>query len=185
MIVVNNFRWRAGNRIAEGVRNSSRLALLLLAGIIVFAGFSKIDAATVTPDQFGSPTLFSKLHADYPSASVSVDDPQIVDVNNDGILDVVTLENMNGRIRNNIVARLGDGSGAYDQAKMTATAWGTELHIVDANKDGVQDAVSITYAGNSTNGNLGDFEVRLGNNDGTFSATPQQRITTQGNVMDS
>lgn len=167
---------------------TAKLSIRFLNGLIIFAGMvgfvlSTSGAYANVPsgsNQFGEPFTVSEVFPVFPSNEAIANNPVVVDVNNDGKQDVLTLETASGSIRTFIRTRLGIGNGAVGTTKSTTTSWASSFQVLDVNADGTKDLMTIAGAGNPTNGNLGMFEVRLGNNDGTFTETPQQSITTPG-----
>ncbi len=162
----------------------TRTVALSVTGLVLAAGSlvsPYVQAVSpVGPSQFGSVTTLAELFPVFPSTQTAVDNPLVADVNNDGNQDVLTVETASGATRTYIRTRLGNGDGTVGETKTTTTPFLSSFVVMDIDNNGVKDVVSVSAQGNSANGNLGTFEVRSGNNDGTFTEMPSQTIATPG-----
>lgn len=97
---------------------------------------------------------------------------ELVDINNDGNVDMVSAGIGTARIR------LGNGDGTFGQVTSYATEPTSSLTVKvgDVNGDGFQDLVTSGYNGS----NHGSFTVRLG--DGTGSFGPAVSYTASGAI---
>ena len=80
----------------------------------------------------------------------------LVDLNNDGNLDLVTSD---------IVVFLGHGDGTFGPPSVVSNSL-MPVVVADFNRDGIPDLVAAQFV----NGGLGPVNVYLGNGDGTFQA---------------
>jgi hypothetical protein len=108
-------------------------------------------------------TLFEELVL--PSSYAVGDRPEskaIVDLNGDGISDVVTMN----RESDDISVLLGNGDGSFQaQQRYAVGDWPTSITLEDINSDGVLDVVTGHFRSD-------DVLVLLGNGDGSFQAQP-------------
>lgn len=91
------------------------------------------------------------------------------DLNDDGVLDLITAGSDSGSSNGYTTVRLGVGNGTFGVATSYEThdMWGIayDVALEDLNSDGVPDLVS---AGHSASSSRGGATVRLGVGDGTF-----------------
>ncbi|MCI5066657.1 VCBS repeat-containing protein [bacterium] len=122
----------------------------------------------------------------YAAEGVATKDVQLVDVNGDNTLDLVTSGSVvdGGNNSSTIGVRIGNGSGGFGSYTSTEVVDGATLggdvtalgvQLADINGDGALDAVTLNE---STAGS--SVAVSLGNGDGTF-----QTATTYATALDS
>ena len=110
-------------------------------------------------------------------------DPHLVDIDNDGHLDLITGFEHNGKQRGNVWVLLGDGAGGFSHLRLYDTADGTasnqSIAVADVTGDGILDIIGRTND---------QISVLPGESDGTFGApivsgkSGAQRKTLVGDV---
>lgn len=99
----------------------------------------------------------------------------LADMNNDGNVDIVTMENLGAS--GAVGVRFGDGTGAFAAAVFSTETYAgyQTLALGDMNGDGVNDVVTSSY---------GSVRRRLGNGDGTFGSVQSTTIDFGAGIND-
>jgi hypothetical protein len=156
--------------LATTFGSSSQLTATVPATDIATSSTASVTVVSPTPgggksnvDYFVVRQPFSAVGFGQSSAATGVDpfSPVVADLNNDGKLDIV---NLNNSSNSEISVLLGNGDGTFQQpvdySAPGLTTFGNPLLIGDFNSDGNLDLIVAE--------NSGGFYLLLGNGDGTF-----------------
>jgi hypothetical protein len=144
------------------------IGLVMLAAVVVLAGIAVPALAQTYPVHFPGPTTFL-VNNDVGGSISAVQAAVVGDFNNDGKLDVVSMENPGGYFE--IDVALGNGDGTFQPVLVQNLFPGNQhthyaMAVGDFNGDGNLDlAVWGIYAPN----NASEVMIFLGNGNGTFT----------------
>lgn len=142
--------------------NGSTSGVRLQAGFGLIGGIDAGVGGAIGNGTFGGATSWTMTSGQWNGVALG-------DLNNDGILDMVTAGT--DAVAGYVAVKLGTGNGSFGAATLYA-AEGTSSNAVcigDVNGDGILDLVSAGYSGGGF-ASRGYATVRLGTGDGSFGA---------------